>query len=73
MTGTNPAVYSNNNSSAFSFGDQANNASTNVNRSTGGFAPIPEGQPNRISNGSVYDYDQYRGDYWLDLLNLFLL
>ena len=64
MTGGNPAIYTSagNNSSNYSFG--GNNNSLGVNRSTGGFAPILEGQPNRISGGSVYDYDQgTRGSY----------
>lgn len=55
----NYATNANKNSSAFSFSGQPA-----VNRSSGGtFEPIPEGQPNRISGGSVYDYDQLRKDY----------
>ncbi len=55
MTGTNPAVYTNaSNSSNFSFAG-SNGA---ANRGSGGFPVIPEGQPNRTSGGSVFDYDQ---------------
>lgn len=50
------AATANKSSSAFSFSGQPN-------RGSGGFEPIPEGQANRISGGSIYDYDQLRKDY----------
>jgi hypothetical protein len=61
---SNQASYAvNKNESSFSFADQAGGNFPNINRSTGFDTATLEGQANRISGGSVYDYDQFRKDY----------